>query len=133
MTIEYDVVCFERTLTIKLSDKYEHLKEAILKSLDKYYDEWHNSDEDTCLEAYMMDKLFDNYDITLEEEWESIPYGEDYEPRETLWVCEHCLMGIECHEGNQATFRHFVDETDAVDSRCGWCKQCGFYTLYELV
>lgn len=133
MIIEYDVVCFERTLTIKLSDKYEHLKEAILKSLDEYYDEWHNSDEDTCLEAYMMDKLFDNYNITLEEEWEAIPYGEDYEPREHLWVCDHCNLAIWSREGDIPTLRHYVDETDAVESKCDWCKQVGFDTLYELV
>ena len=133
MIIEYDIVCFERTLTIKLSDKYEHLKEAILKSLDEYYDEWHNSDEDTCLEAYMMDKLFDSYDITLQEEWESIPYGDDYEPREHLWVCSHCRMAIWSREGNQATLERHVDEMDAVESKCDWCKGCGFYTLYELI
>ena len=133
MIIEYDIVCFERTLKITLNDKYESLKESILKSLDEYYDEWHNSDEDTCLEAYMMDNLFDNYDITLQEEWESIPYGDDYEPRQTLWVCDHCLMGIESHEGNQATLTHYVDEDDAVDSKCDWCKSCGYDTLYELI
>ena len=133
MIIEYDVVCFERTLRIDLPKRYEHLKEVILESLDKHYDEWQNDDDPTyCLEEYMVNELCDEYDLTYNE-WESIPYGDDYEPRETLWVCEHCLMGIESHEGNQATLAHGVDEMDAVDSRCGWCKECGFDTLYELI
>lgn len=133
MIIEYDVVCFERTLKIEFPKRYEHLKEEILKSLDKHYDEWQNDDEpDMCLEEYMVNELCDEYDLTYNE-WESIPYGADYEPRDTMWVCEHCLMGIESHEGNQATLRHYVDETDAVDSKCDWCKECGFDTLYELI
>ena len=135
MIIEYDVLCFERTLTIKFSDKYEPLKETILDLVDRFYTFWHDTDsyavQSTCLEAFIMDQLAETgYEW---EEWESIPYGDDYEPRETLWVCEHCLMGIESHEGNQATLEHYVDETDAVDSRCEWCKECGFDTLYELV
>lgn len=131
MIIEYDVLCFERTLQIKFPDGYEHLKEEILAMLDDYYNEWHNSDQDTCLEEYMMDRLSETYAIWTE--WESIPYGDDYEPRKTLWVCEHCLWAIESREGNQATLVHYVDETDAVDSKCEWCEQRGFDTLYELV
>jgi hypothetical protein len=42
-------------------------------------------------------------------------------------------MGIESHEGNQARLAHGVDEMDAVESRCDWCHECGFDTLYELV
>lgn len=53
--------------------------------------------------------------------------------RETMWVCEHCLMAIESREGNQATMRHWVDEEDAEESKCDWCEQDGFDTLYELV
>ena len=132
MIIEYDVVCFERTLTIKFPDKREHLKEEITKALDKYYDEWQNSDPDMCLEEFMVDSVCEEYDLICEE-WESVPYGDDAEVRETLWVCDHCLMAIESREGNQATLTHSVDEMDAVDSRCGWCKECGFDTLYELV
>ena len=133
--VEYDVVCFERTLKIKFSkgSNIENMDE-ILKSLDKYYDEWQNDDDPTyCLEEFMVNEVCDEFDLTVEE-WDSIPYGDDAEPpRETLWVCEHCLMAIESREGNQARLAHYVDETDAVDSRCGWCKECGFDTLYELV
>ena len=133
MIIEYDVFCFERTLKIELHDKYESAKEAMLKSLDEYYNKWHEDDQDTCLEEFMVNKLLEDYDIPFYNGWESIPYGGDYEPRKTLWVCEHCLMGIESHEGNQATLAHYVDETDAVESKCDWCKECGFDTLYELI
>lgn len=130
--VEYDVVCFERTLKIKFSKGSNIDKDKVFKALDGHYDEWQEDDQGMCLEEYMVNEVCDDFDVTVEE-WDSIPYGEDYEPRETLWVCEHCLMAIESHEGNQATLRHFVDETDAVDSRCGWCKECGFDTLYELV
>ena len=142
MIIEYDVVCFERTLTITFPDDHESLKDDILRMLDTFYDEWMNTGEienpeilelveSMCLEEYMVYRLSETYKKL--EEWESIPYGDDYEPRETMWVCEHCLCVIECHEGNQARLAHSVDETDAVDSRCDWCKECGFDTLYELV
>ena len=131
--VEYDVVCFERTLKIKFSKGSNINKDEVLKALDRHYNEWHeDNDPEYCLEEYMVNEVCDDFDVTVEE-WDSIPYGDDYEPRETLWVCEHCLMGIESHEGNQATLTHSVDETDAVDSRCGWCKECGFDTLYELV
>ena len=131
MIIEYDVMCFERTLAIKCPDDYEHLKEEILKMLDDYYNEWHSMDECSCLEEYMIERLSETYAIW--EEWESIPYEEDYEPRATLWVCDHCLMAIESREGNQARLSHSVDEHDAVESKCDWCGDVGFDTLYELI
>ena len=53
--------------------------------------------------------------------------------REKLWVCEHCLMAIESREGNLATLRHYVDEEDENESKCEWCEDTGFDTLYELV
>ena len=132
--VEYDVVCFERTLKIKFSkgSDIENMDD-ILKSLDKYYDKWQNDDDpDMCLEEFMVNEVCDEYDLTVEE-WDSIPYGDDYEPRQTLWVCEHCLMGIESREGNQARLAHYVDEADAVESRCDWCKSCGHDVLYELI
>lgn len=132
--VEYDVVCFERTLKIKFSKGSNVDKEEILKALDRYYDEWQNDDNPTyCLEEYMVNEVCDEFNLSYDE-WDSIPYGdEDYKPRETLWVCEHCLMGIESHEGNQARLAHGVDEMDAIESRCDWCHECGFDTLYELV
>ena len=53
--------------------------------------------------------------------------------RETMWVCEHCLMAIESHEGNQATMRHWVDEDDEQESYCDWCEEGGHSVLYELI
>lgn len=53
--------------------------------------------------------------------------------RETLWVCEHCLMAIESREGNQATLRHYVDEEDENESKCEWCGESGFDTMYEFI
>lgn len=131
--VEYDVVCFERTLKIKFSKGSNIDKDEILKLLDRLYDEWQNDDDpEMCLEEYMVESVCWDCDLTVEE-WDSIPYGDDYEPRETLWVCEHCLMGIESKEGNQATLAHYVDEMDAIDSRCGWCKETGHSVLYELI
>jgi hypothetical protein len=131
--VEYDVVCFERTLKIKFS-KGSNIKnmDAILKALDKYYDEWQN-DEDPicCLEEFMVNEVCDEFDLCVEE-WDSIPYT-GAEEREHLWVCEHCLCAISSREGNQARLEHRVDEMDAIESRCDWCKECGFDTLYELV
>ena len=132
MIIEYDVVCFERTLKIKFSKGSNIDKDKVLKALDKHYDEWQDDDQCMCLEEYMVNEVCDDFDVTVEE-WESIPYGDDYEPRETMWVCDHCLAAIQSREGNQATLRHSVDETDAVESRCDWCHEVGFDTLYELV
>ena len=53
--------------------------------------------------------------------------------RDKMWVCERCLMAIESREGNQATMKHYVDEDDDVESKCDWCEEVGFDTLYELV
>ena len=132
--VEYDVVCFERTLKIEFS-KGSNIEDmnVIWKALDKYYDEWQDDDDPVmCLEEFMVESVCDEFDLTVED-WDSIPYGENCGHRENLWICEHCLMGIESREGNQATLRHSVDEYDAIDSRCAWCKECGFDTLYELV
>jgi hypothetical protein len=129
--VEYDVTCFERTLKIKFSKGSNINKDEIWKALDRYYDEWQEDDQGMCCEEFMVDSVCDEYDLTYEE-WDSIPY-DGKEEREHLWVCEHCLMGIESHEGNQARLAHGVDEMDAVESRCDWCHECGFDTLYELV
>ena len=76
--------------------------------------------------------VFESLGFTQNELME-IRNSNDYETRETLWVCEHCLMAIESREGNQARLAHSVDETDAVDSKCDWCKEAGFSELYELI
>ena len=130
--VEYDVVCFERTLKIKFSKGSNIDKDEILKALDRYYVEWQNADDQTyCLEEYMVNEVCDEYDLTIQE-WESVPYG-GVEEHEHLWVCEHCLCAIESREGNQARLAHSVDEMDAVESRCDWCKDVGHSVLYELI
>lgn len=53
--------------------------------------------------------------------------------KQNLWVCSHCLMAIESHEGHQATLLHYVDENDDEESKCEWCEETGFDTLYELI
>ncbi len=53
--------------------------------------------------------------------------------RDNLRVCSHCLAAIESREGNQATLRHWVDEDDDEESKCDWCEEVGFDTLYELI
>ena len=53
--------------------------------------------------------------------------------RKSMWVCPHCLTAIESREGNQAVLKHFVDEDDDVESKCDWCEEVGFDTLYELI
>ena len=53
--------------------------------------------------------------------------------RGTMWVCKHCLAAIESHEGNQATLKHYVDEDNEEESKCDWCEEIGFDTLYELI
>ena len=131
--VEYDVVCFERTLKIKFSKGSNINKDRIWELLDKLYDEWQDDDDpDVCLEEYMVESICEICGLTVEE-WDSISYGEDAEEREHLWVCEHCLLAIESREGNQARLAHSVDEMDAVESRCDWCHECGHDTLYELV
>lgn len=50
-----------------------------------------------------------------------------------LRVCKYCLMGIEAHEGRQATITLWVDEDDEEESKCEWCEESGNDTLYELV
>ena len=58
--------------------------------------------------------------------------------RETMWVCDHCLAAIESREGNQARLKHDIDlEYDEKEfeemSKCDWCEEFGFDTLYELI
>ena len=50
-----------------------------------------------------------------------------------MWVCERCLYAIEAHEGKQAAIRHEVDEKNEQESRCDFCEESGFNTLYELI
>ena len=51
--------------------------------------------------------------------------------RETMWVCEHCLMAIESREGNQVTRTIYADED--TDLKCDWCGETEIDKLYELL
>ena len=58
--------------------------------------------------------------------------------RENLWVCDRCLLAIESRERNQAILCHDIDlEYDEEEfdemSKCDWCGEIGFDTLYELI
>lgn len=90
MIIEYDIHCFERTLTIKFPDKYKNLKDEFLQLLNDAYLEWHDAEniedpneravvQDSCLEEYMMYCLSVYYPEW--EEWNSIYYGDDEEEK----------------------------------------------------
>ena len=61
--------------------------------------------------------------------------------RKNLWVCETCLKAIESHEGNKGTLKHDIDDEKYYsnkeeynkESKCDWCEDTGFCTLYELI
>lgn len=61
--------------------------------------------------------------------------------RKNLWVCETCLKAIESHEGHQGTLKHDIDDEEYYtnkeeynkESKCDWCEDTGFCTLYELI
>lgn len=57
---------------------------------------------------------------------------ESVEEDRPLRVCRSCLMGIESHEGNQHAKTIYVDEDDEEGSKCDWCEETGFDTLYEI-
>jgi len=51
------------------------------------------------------------------------------ETEHNLTVCEHCLMGIECHEGKQIVKHIWCDD----DGICEWCEEEGFDELFEIL
>ena len=53
--------------------------------------------------------------------------------QQNLRVCAHCLMAIESHEGQQVTKTIYPDEDDPIESKCDWCEDDGFDTLYEFI
>ena len=50
-----------------------------------------------------------------------------------LWVCDHCLMAIESHEGNQTTKKQKENEDDKVDTECSWRHENEIDVLYESI
>lgn len=50
-----------------------------------------------------------------------------------MYVCKHCLMAIESREGSQRARKIYIDdEENETESRCDWCEEYGFDTLYEI-
>lgn len=47
-----------------------------------------------------------------------------------LTVCEHCLQGIESHEGKQIVKTVWFDDDDG---KCEWCEEEGFTELLEIL
>ena len=122
MIIEYDVNCFERTLTIHCPDSYAIHEEKILELLDKYYEQWHNPEEaendddrdwleaDACCEEYMMAKIVETYPECLE--WNSIYYGNDEDEIE-----EENRQNIIAHDWNLHCTRRIIDYLEGMNAK----------------
>ena len=50
--------------------------------------------------------------------------------KRTIRVCEYCLQEIEYHDGKQRYTHVWVDEDDENESRCDFCKESGFDSIY---
>ena len=83
------------------------------------------NDNYEALAKSMIDMYNEVKDFTLDDDGKIL--------RKTMWVCDHCFAAIESREGNQAVLKHFVDEDDDIESKCDWCEDVGFDTLYELI
>lgn len=49
-----------------------------------------------------------------------------------MYVCERCLNYLESREGSQRAIPVVVDEDDVTESKCDWCDESGFDTLYKI-
>lgn len=45
MIVNYDIFCFNRTLTLEFRDTVKHTPEEITKYLDVLYDKWHHTED----------------------------------------------------------------------------------------
>lgn len=52
--INYDIFCFDRVLSVEVS---EQDKEKALQIIDKAYDDWHELDTCDCCEEYILNCL----------------------------------------------------------------------------
>ena len=58
----------------------------------------------------------------------------EIEGEHNLRVCDHCLSAIMSREGTLPYIIYDVDDVeDPEESKCEWCEQDGFDTLYELI
>lgn len=91
------------------------------------------------------EKMRDFFDLTKEEFLDSYSYlaEEEYDATEEyvkkhnlgphLWVCKNCFYAIEAHEGKQIHREWDVDPDNERQSKCDWCENSGYCTLYELI
>lgn len=100
-----------------------------------YFEDLNPGAQQNLLEAANITKPEDaNWDV-FPIAYIEIPTLDDLQPDlddRPLRVCEHCLWGIESHEGSVRSKRISVDPEDAEESMCEWCKESGFDTLYEI-
>ena len=95
-------------------------------------DDYHDADFEGNQEAAMewMETYGEEDDgIDFDESLNEESADDDDRP---LRVCRNCLMGIEAHEGNQHAKTIYVDEDEEEESKCDWCEESGFDTLYEI-
>lgn len=97
MEIKYWVNCFDRELTVILSDEYIGQEQKILDMLEEYYLEWHAVEEiedperqayvnQSCCEEYMIERLSETYQVI---EWDSDDEDEDEEEDERMYRVQH--------------------------------------------
>ena len=91
------------------------------------------------------EKMRDFFDLTKEEFLSSYSYltEEEYDATAEyvkqhnlwrhLWVCKNCFCAIEAHEGRQIHREWDVDPDDERQSKCDWCENSGYCTLYEIL
>lgn len=91
------------------------------------------------------EKMRDFFDLTKEEFLDSYSYltEEEYGATEEyvkkhnlcrhLWVCDRCLYAIEAHEGRQIHREWDIDPDNERQSKCDWCENSGYCTLYEIL
>ena len=80
------------------------------------------------------EEFLDFYSYLTEEEYAATAeYVKEHDLAKPIWVCNHCLCAIEAHEGNQIYREWGVDPDDERRSKCDWCENSGYCTLYEIL
>jgi hypothetical protein len=92
--------------------------------------------ENLLVEIIGEDVVGNLFGITLADTVESVMAKAKEKIKEktnNLRVCRHCLMAIESREGRQITRTIEVDSENEEESKCEWCEDNGFDTLYEFI
>lgn len=117
--------------TVIVLDEYSHdYIEHILKvDSIEYHKDWITETNPKGMHCFGTDleeeEWGDDY-ITQVNETNFVNF---YKERENLWVCDHCLAGIQSTQGHQATIEHYVE---GAESRCDWCGY-RYDTLNEFI